>query len=72
MSSCYRVNWQDFAKRIPREEVQRHSDMVREAVLKIDPAVQVYTMGSYRRGAETCGDVPSITLARPDLRSILS
>jgi len=30
---------------------------VKDAAERLDPAIEIYTMGSYRRGAETCGDV---------------
>jgi hypothetical protein len=44
---------------------------VREAALKIDEKLEIYTMGSYRRGAETCGDVflynAQLTIDRSDI-----
>lgn len=49
---------QDFVQRIPRAEVEQHSQIVKEAALQLDPKLEIYTMGSYRRGATTCGDVP--------------
>ncbi|KAF2221188.1 hypothetical protein BDZ85DRAFT_297833 [Elsinoe ampelina] len=50
-------HYDDFTSRIPRAEVKAHSDTVDEAVKKIDKDIQVYTMGSYRRGAQTSGDI---------------
>jgi DNA polymerase IV len=52
--------YDDFNTRIPREEVRGHSEIVRAAVQKIDPEIQVHTMGSYRRGAKDCGDIDLI------------
>ena len=45
-------------QRIPRAEVEQHSQIVKDAAEKLDPKLEVYTMGSYGRGAATCGDVP--------------
>ncbi|ORY87146.1 hypothetical protein BCR37DRAFT_385553 [Protomyces lactucae-debilis] len=48
---------QRIGTRIPRGEAQQHKDIVRGAAAKIDPGLQLYLMGSYRRGAQDCGDV---------------
>lgn len=50
-------HYDDFNARIPRSEVEQHADIVRKALKEIDPRYQVYTMGSYRRGAESSGDI---------------
>ncbi|TGZ76881.1 hypothetical protein EX30DRAFT_356526 [Ascodesmis nigricans] len=49
--------YDDFALSIPRVEVERHGEIVAKAAEEIDTALQTEVMGSYRRGAETCGDV---------------
>lgn len=57
-------HFDDFNARIPRAEVAAHGDVVRSTLLSIDAQFQVYTMGSYRRGAEDSGDVDLI-VTRP-------
>ena len=49
--------YDDLNTRIPRAEVEEHKKLVKRVAAKIDPAVQCYVMGSYRRGADTCGDI---------------
>lgn len=53
-------HYEDFNSRIPRAEVKQHSDVVRSAALKLDPAIEIYTMGSYRRGAQSSNDIDLI------------
>ncbi|RAL11444.1 DNA-directed DNA polymerase IV [Aspergillus homomorphus CBS 101889] len=53
-------HYHDFAQRIPRNEVEVHGEIVRAAVRKADPAMQVIIGGSYRRGASSSGDVDLI------------
>lgn len=53
-------HFEDFNSRIPREEVKQHADMVAKAASSIDADFTVYPMGSYRRGAETSGDIDVI------------
>ena len=43
-------HYEDFATRIPREEVSKHADIVRKALLEADPELQMTVGGSYRRG----------------------
>ncbi|KAI9775978.1 MAG: hypothetical protein M1839_000677 [Geoglossum umbratile] len=50
-------HYEDFKTRIPRAEVEEHGDIVTSSAHSIDPQLQVVIMGSYRRGAETCGDI---------------
>lgn len=50
----------DFMERIPREEVKRHGEVVERGLRRVDPEAVCEVMGSYRRGAETCGDVDMI------------
>ncbi|KAJ3411963.1 hypothetical protein HDV05_001441 [Chytridiales sp. JEL 0842] len=52
--------YDDFIKRIPREECTEIRHMVQETTAKIDPDIECIMMGSYRRGAATCGDVDFI------------
>ncbi|RAK78206.1 DNA-directed DNA polymerase IV [Aspergillus fijiensis CBS 313.89] len=53
-------HYHDFAQRIPRNEVEVHGEIVREAVRKADPEMQVIIGGSYRRGSSTSGDIDLI------------
>lgn len=53
-------HYTDFSTRIPRDEVQRHSKVVKELVLSIDKQLTVHTMGSYRRGSADSGDIDLI------------
>lgn len=57
-------HYEDFNSRIPRAEVERHGEMVRKALQRIDPSFEVIVGGSYRRGAETSGDIDCI-ITRP-------
>ncbi|EAW22824.1 DNA-directed DNA polymerase IV [Aspergillus fischeri NRRL 181] len=50
-------HYHDFAQRIPRREVEAHGEIVRKAVQKADPGMQVIIGGSYRRGASDSGDI---------------
>jgi DNA polymerase IV len=58
-------HYEDFQHRIPRSEVEQHGRIVRDAVQKIDPAFEIIIGGSYRRGAESSGDIDCI-ITRPD------
>ncbi|KAL7752571.1 hypothetical protein RI367_002105 [Sorochytrium milnesiophthora] len=49
--------YEEFKIRIPRQEVQQIAEGVERVALELFPGAQVYAMGSYRRGAATCGDV---------------
>lgn len=49
--------YHDFAKRIPRKEVEEHGAVVRRAVQAVDKDMQVVIAGSYRRGALDSGDI---------------
>ena len=50
-------HYDDFATRIPRKEVEAIAEIVQGEAMKIDPQVRCIVGGSYRRGAETCGDI---------------
>lgn len=56
--------YDDFASRIPRAEVEKHGECVRDALKKIDPGFQITIMGSYRRGAKDSGDI-DIIITKP-------
>lgn len=58
-------HYADFSSRIPRAEVEQHGDIVRRTIRKIDSAFEVIVGGSYRRGAETSGDIDCI-ITRPN------
>lgn len=55
----------DFATRISRAEVEHHGRIVRDAIHKEDPAIEITIGGSYRRGAPDSGDVDFI-ITKPD------
>ncbi|KAL9094292.1 MAG: hypothetical protein Q9165_003432 [Trypethelium subeluteriae] len=54
------AHYDDFASRIPRDEVTQHGAIVRGALHALDPDFEVVVGGSYRRGASTCGDIDCI------------
>ncbi|KAF2233574.1 Nucleotidyltransferase [Viridothelium virens] len=54
------AHYDDFALRIPRNEVTQHGAIVRDALHALDPDFEVVVGGSYRRGALTCGDIDCI------------
>ncbi|KAH7054584.1 DNA polymerase beta-like protein [Macrophomina phaseolina] len=58
------AHYEDFNTRIPREEVSKHADVVRDALQAIDPKFTATVSGSYRRGAQTSGDI-DILISRP-------
>ena len=59
------AHYQDFLTRIPRSEVSKHAKFVREAIAKVDGAIEVTVGGSYRRGAADSGDIDFI-ITKPD------
>ena len=62
------THYEDFNRRIPRAEVEALGSIVTAAARTIDAKLQVFIMGSYRRGATSSGDIdliitkPSTTL----------
>lgn len=50
-------HYDDFQQRIPRDEVTQHGEIVRKALLKMDPGFLATVGGSYRRGATDSGDI---------------
>ena len=49
--------YKDLNTRIPREEVSALGEVVKRAAAEIDGSVEVVIGGSYRRGAESSGDI---------------
>ncbi|XP_070621576.1 DNA polymerase beta isoform X2 [Erythrolamprus reginae] len=60
--------FKDFEKRIPRKEMVEMQDIVLSEVEKVDPAYIATVCGSFRRGAESSGDM-DILLTHPDFTS---
>lgn len=50
-------HYDDFAQRIPREEVEQHAAFVQQVLLDADPEFEVIIGGSYRRGQKDSGDI---------------
>jgi DNA polymerase/3'-5' exonuclease PolX len=63
-------HYEDLGQRIPREEVAIIERIVREEGQRISPGLTVQAVGSYRRGAATCGDI-DILISHADGRSHL-
>lgn len=57
-------HYEDFATRIPRQEVEALAEIVQGEARKIDKNVECIVGGSYRRGAETCGDIDFLVTKR--------
>ena len=53
-------HFDDFQTRIPRAEMDRHDQYIRETCNKIDASIQFIIGGSYRRGAADSRDVDFI------------
>ncbi|KAI0468578.1 hypothetical protein F4859DRAFT_489624 [Xylaria cf. heliscus] len=53
-------HYDDLLTRIPRAEVKALGDLVKDVAAVIDPNVELIIGGSYRRGAETSGDIDLI------------
>lgn len=53
-------HYEDLNTRIPRAEVTQLGDLVKAEAARIDPSVILLVGGSYRRGAETSGDIDFI------------
>uniref|UniRef100_A0A8C5RRD2 DNA polymerase n=1 Tax=Laticauda laticaudata TaxID=8630 RepID=A0A8C5RRD2_LATLA len=60
--------FKDFEKRIPRKEMLEMQEVVLSEVKKVDPAYIATVCGSFRRGAESSGDM-DILLTHPDFTS---
>ncbi|XP_012931520.1 DNA polymerase beta isoform X2 [Heterocephalus glaber] len=60
--------FEDFEKRIPREEMLQMQDIVLSEVKKLDSEYIATVCGSFRRGAESSGDM-DVLLTHPDFTS---
>ncbi|NWT45537.1 DPOLB polymerase, partial [Chroicocephalus maculipennis] len=60
--------FEDFEKRIPREEMLQMQEIVLEEVKKLDPNYIATVCGSFRRGAESSGDM-DVLLTHPSFTS---
>jgi len=58
----------DIAARIPRAEMNRHAAVIEEAA--VQAAVEVHVVGSYRRNADSSGDVDVLLVG--DMDSLLA
>lgn len=61
-------HFEDFEKRIPREEMEQLEKFVLAVIKDIDPLYKANVCGSYRRGAANSGDI-DILLTHPDFTS---
>lgn len=48
---------EDLVQRIPRAEMLRHEAYIKDTVRRVSPEVHAEVVGSFRRGAESSGDV---------------
>jgi len=63
-------HYEDFKKRIPREEVSYIATAVREAANTfIHDEVHCYCVGSFRRGKDTCGDIDVLVECKVESRT---
>jgi DNA polymerase/3'-5' exonuclease PolX len=58
---CYH---DDFIKRIPRAEMDKHNDLIHKMIKDVNPEIVCQIMGSYRRGVATSGDI-DVLLTHP-------
>lgn len=56
----------DFIKRIPRTEMEKHEAFLTEIVQKINSKITFQVVGSYRRGAIDSGDIDVIITHKDD------
>jgi DNA polymerase IV len=61
-------HYDDLNTRIPRREVEALGTVVRKGAQQVDPNVELIIGGSYRRGAETSGDIDFI-ITKPNTES---
>ena len=60
--------FEDFEKRIPREEMLQMQDIVLNEIKKVDSEYIATVCGSFRRGAESSGDM-DVLLTHPNFTS---
>lgn len=61
-------HYNDLNTRIPRGEIEALGAIVRRSAQRVDPQVELIIGGSYRRGAETSGDIDFI-ITKPNTES---
>ncbi|KAF5702060.1 DNA polymerase IV [Fusarium globosum] len=61
-------HYNDLNTRIPRREIEALGAIVRRSAQRVDPQVELIIGGSYRRGAETSGDIDFI-ITKPNTES---
>lgn len=61
-------HFEDFEKRIPRAEMEQIQDTAFSEIRKLDDKFEARVCGSFRRGAESSGDI-DILLTHPDYTS---
>ncbi|KAF5616682.1 DNA polymerase IV [Fusarium sp. NRRL 52700] len=61
-------HYDDLNTRIPRHEIEALGAIVRRSAQRVDPQVELIIGGSYRRGAETSGDIDFI-ITKPKTES---
>uniref|UniRef100_A0AAY5EUV5 DNA polymerase n=1 Tax=Electrophorus electricus TaxID=8005 RepID=A0AAY5EUV5_ELEEL len=61
--------FEEFEKRIPRSEMQKMEALILQELEELDPEYIGTICGSYRRGAESSGDI-DILLTHPDFTSL--
>jgi DNA polymerase beta len=59
--------YDDFEKRIPRIEMEKHDKFIIDAITKIDDKIAVMIMGSYRRGEKNSGDIDILLTHKNDI-----
>ncbi|CUS20980.1 LAQU0S02e02784g1_1 [Lachancea quebecensis] len=52
--------YDEWLQRIPRQECAQHLKIIEGALKQVDPHARIVMTGSYRRGAETCGDIDMV------------
>ncbi|KAI3549779.1 hypothetical protein CABS01_14319 [Colletotrichum abscissum] len=62
-------HYEDLNTRIPRREMKWLSAVVRSEAAKLDPTVQIIVGGSYRRGAQSSGDIDFIVTKKGTMAS---
>lgn len=60
--------YDEFLERMSREEAGKIEEVVKKAALDINPGLEAFACGSFRRGKPTCGDV-DIIVSHPDGKS---
>ncbi|KAI1044859.1 hypothetical protein LB505_005255 [Fusarium chuoi] len=61
-------HYDELNTRIPRREIEALGAIVRRGAQRVDPQVELIIGGSYRRGAETSGDIDFI-ITKPNTES---